>query len=94
MIELAYFFKGRGATQEILVRLHGVQTGARCEQLRAVGHPGDVLWAGKVAFDRALAGADPLHAVELAASFAQRYLRGRAQDEGGELDPPIAAPAA
>ncbi|AUX25426.1 uncharacterized protein SOCEGT47_059730 [Sorangium cellulosum] len=48
-----------------------------------------ITWGGEIAFDRPLSGADPLHAVELAARFAASYLRGRAQDEGGTLDPPI-----
>jgi hypothetical protein len=49
-----------------------------------------IVWGDEGAFDRQLAGADPLHAVELAAQFASKYIRGRAEDEGGTLEPPIA----
>ena len=58
---------------------------------RTYAEPAQQLADGdEVAFDRQLAGADPLHAVELAAQFASKYIRGRAEDEGGTLEPPIA----
>src|SRR3954468_22503316 len=90
MIELTFQFKSGDASQDIVVRLFDVK------QVRDAGSsaPWDVsvtiVWGGKIAFDRPLAGADPLHAVELAAQFAGKYLRGRAEDEGGTLEPAIA----
>lgn len=91
MIELTYTFRGPSVVA-VTVRLHDV------EQARPAEHPAPwdvgltISWGAEVAFDRPLAGADPLHAVEMAASYAARYLHGRAEDEGGTLDPPIPPP--
>lgn len=88
MIELKYKFGG-DVHQNIVVRLFDVK------QVRGADDPAPwdisvtIVWGDEVAFDRQLAGADPLHAVELAAQFASKYLRGRAEDEGGTLEPPI-----
>ncbi|WP_437965360.1 hypothetical protein WMF04_37860 [Sorangium sp. So ce260] len=88
VIEMTYKFQGN-VSLDITVRLFGVKQ-ARGDESSA---PWDVsvtiVWGGEVAFDRPLSGADPLHAVELAAHFAASYIRGRAQDEGGTLEPPI-----
>jgi hypothetical protein len=88
MLELTYQFKG-AVSQVITVRLSDVKK-ARDDDSSA---PWDIsvtiAWGDQIAFDRPLAGADPLHAVELAAQFAAKYLRGRAEDEGGTLEPPI-----
>jgi hypothetical protein len=90
MLELTYQFKSGDVLEDITVRLRDVK------QVRGADSPAPwdvhvtITWGDKIAFDRPLAGADPLHAVELAAQYAARYLRGRAEDEGGTLDPPIA----
>ena len=90
MIELKYRFNGE-KPREITVRLFDVKQ-ARADDTPA---PWDIsvtiLWGDDVTFDRPLAGADPLHAVELAAKYASDYIRGRAKDEGGTLEPDIAA---
>jgi hypothetical protein len=90
MIELKYQFK-RDVSRDITVRLGDVKQ-ARADDSSA---PWDIsvtiLWGDEVAFDQPLAGADPLHAVELAAKYASTYISGRALDEGGTLDPAIAS---
>lgn len=50
-----------------------------------------IAWGDEIAFDHPLSGADSLHAVELAVQYAARYIHGRAEDEGGTLDPPLAS---
>lgn len=91
MIELKYQFQG-DKPREIIVRLRDVR------QARPDDHsaPWDIavtiMWGDEVAFDHPLAGADPLHAVELAAKYASNYISGRAHDEGGTLEPPIPPP--
>lgn len=89
MIELTYQFKG-DVSQDITVRLFDVKKVRDADSPAPWDVSVTITWGGKIAFDRPLAGADPLHAVELAAQFAARYVRGRAQDEGGTLEPPIA----
>lgn len=92
MLELTYQFRSGNTAQSIRVRLSDVQ------QTRGDDHPAPwdvgvtITWGGQIAFDRPLAGTDPLHAVEVAARFAADYLRGRAQDEGGSLEPAMAPP--
>jgi hypothetical protein len=92
MLELTFVFKSGEVSQDITVRLYDVK------QVRGADNPAPwdvsvtITWGGTIAFDRPLAGADPLHAVEVAAQFAARYLHGRAQDEGGMLEPSITLP--
>jgi hypothetical protein len=92
MIELTFSFKSGEVSQDITVRLFDVK------QVRGADSPAPwdvsvtITWGGTIAFDRPLAGSDPLHAVELAAQFAATYLHGRAQDEGGLLEPAITPP--
>jgi hypothetical protein len=88
MLELKYQFKGN-TQRDITVRLGDVT------QVRGTNSssPWDIgvtiLWGDEVAFDRPLAGTDPLHAVELAAKFASDYISGRARDENGTLEPSV-----
>lgn len=92
MITLAFRFHNGDVSQDITVQLFDVK------QARSADSPAPwdigvtITWGGECAFDRPLSGADPLHAVELAARFATRYILGRAKDEGGTLDPPIVPP--
>jgi hypothetical protein len=89
MLELTYQFKG-DVSQVITVQLSDIKKVRDDDSSAPWDISMTITWGGKIAFDRPLAGADPLHAVELAAQFAARYLRGRAEDEGGTLEPPIA----
>lgn len=88
MIEVRYQFKGANP-RDVIIRLFDIK------QARADGSsaPWDIsvtiLWGDEIAFDRALAGMDPLHAVELAAKFAATYISDRARDENGTLEPSI-----
>lgn len=92
MIELTFSFKSGAVSQDIAVRLFDVK------QVRGTDSPAPwdvsvtITWGEEIIFDRPLAGADPLHAVKLAVQFAAKYLRDRAQDEGGTLEPPIMQP--
>lgn len=91
MIELTFRFKSGDVSEDISVRLSDVKQ-VRGDDDSAPWDIGvTITWGRMILFDRPLAGADPLHAVELAAHFAADYLRGRAQDEGGTLEPQIAA---
>lgn len=88
MIELKYQFKGDKLI-EVTVRLHDVKQ-VRADDSSAPWDIGvTIMWGDEVAFDKPLAGGDPLHAVELAAKYASDYIRGRAEDEGGTLEPSI-----
>ncbi|WP_437722364.1 hypothetical protein [Sorangium sp. So ce861] len=88
MIEIKYRFNG-DVSRDITVRLFDVKQ-ARNDDHSAPWDIGvTITWGSEVAFNHPLAGADPLHAVELAAQFASKYIRGRAEDEGGTLEPPI-----
>lgn len=85
MIEVKYRFNGE-KPRDITVRLFDVRQ-ARVDDTSAPWDIGvTILWGDEVAFDRPLAGADPLHAVESAAKFASDYISGRAIDEGGTLE--------
>jgi hypothetical protein len=88
MIELKYRFNG-DKSRDITVRLGDVKQ-ARVDDSSA---PWDIdvtiMWGDEKAFDHPLAGMGPLHAVELAAKYASDYIRGRAEDEGGTLEPEI-----
>jgi hypothetical protein len=88
MIELKYQFKGT-VLRDVIVRLFDIKQ-VRAEDSSA---PWDIsvtiLWGDEVAFDRPLAGIDPLHAVELAAKYASTYISDRARDENGTLEPSI-----
>ncbi len=92
MIELTYRLTKGAVSENIAVRLSDVRR-ARGEESPAPWDIGvTILWGDNVAFNHPLSGVDPLHAVELAAQFASKYLAGRASDEGGVLDPPIPPP--
>ncbi|AGP38717.1 hypothetical protein [Sorangium cellulosum] len=88
MTELTYRFKG-DTPEDITVRLFDIRQVRDAEDPAPWGINVTIAWGAEIAFDRLLAGADPLHAVELACQFASKYIRGRAEDEGGTLDPPI-----
>ncbi|WP_437332157.1 hypothetical protein [Sorangium sp. So ce394] len=88
MIELRYQFKG-DTPKDITVRLFDVRQVRDADDPAPWGINVTIAWGAEIAFDRPLAGADPLHAVELACQFASKYIRGRAEDEGGTLEPPI-----
>lgn len=76
--------------EDVIVRLFDIRQARGTDAAAPWDISVTITWGGKTAFERPLAGADPLHAVELAARFAATYLRGRAEDEGGTLEPPIA----
>lgn len=88
MIELQYRFNGN-MPRDITVRLFDVKQVRDADDSAPWDISVTIVWGSETAFDRPLAGADPLHAVELAAQFASKYIRGRAEDEGGMLEPPI-----
>jgi len=88
MIELKYQFKG-DKPRDITVRLGDVKQVRPDDSSAPWDISVTIMWGDEVAFDHPLAGADPLHAVELAAKYASGYINGRAQDEGGQLEPPI-----
>jgi len=90
MLELTYQFKRGDISEDISVRLRDVKQARGADDPAPWGIHVTITWGDQIAFDRPLAGADPLHAVELAAQYAASYLHGRAEDEGGTLDPPIA----
>ncbi|MFO0760750.1 MAG: hypothetical protein U0359_30005 [Byssovorax sp.] len=89
MIELSYIFERKSVSQKVRVRLSDVKQVRASESTAPWDISLTIVWGEEIAFDRPLAGADPLHAVKLAAQFAATYLHGRAQDEGGVLNPPI-----
>ncbi len=89
MIQIPYKLTKGETTLDVQVRISDL-TQARDKESSAPWDVGlTILWGDEVAFQRPLAGMDPLHAVHLAAQFAARYIRGRAEDEGGLLEPPI-----
>jgi hypothetical protein len=89
VIELRFQFKNKHLSKEIVVRLSDVKK-ARGDESPAPWDIGvTILWGGQTTFDHPLSGADPLHAIELAVQYARKYLSGRAQDEGGTLEPSI-----
>lgn len=92
MIKLKYQFTKGDVSQEITILLFDVKQVRDADSSAPWDIGVTIIWGGKSAFDRPLAGADPLEAVKLAAQFAASYIRGRAEDEGGTLEPPIPAP--
>jgi hypothetical protein len=88
MIEQRYQFKG-DKPRDITIRLGAVAQVHADDSSAPWDIRVTILWGDEVAFDRPLAGADPLHAVELAAKFASTYISDRARDEGGTLNPAI-----
>jgi hypothetical protein len=92
MIKLSFQFKKSDATEDVTVELFDVR------QARGADHPAPwdvgvtIMWGAECLFNHPLSGADPLEAVRLAAQFAAVYLHGRAEDEGGTLDPEIVPP--
>jgi hypothetical protein len=92
VIKLKYEFRKDDVVQEITVLLFDVKQVRDAESSAPWDIGVTIMWGEKSLFDRPLSGADPLHAVELAARFASDYLRGRAEDLGGILEPPITAP--
>ncbi|XXT21633.1 hypothetical protein WME94_08735 [Sorangium sp. So ce429] len=88
MIELKYQFNG-DSSRDITVRLFDIKKVRNNDDSAPWDINVTIVWGAEIAFDCPLAGADPLHAVELAAQFASKYIRGRAEDEGGTLEPPI-----
>lgn len=89
MIQIPYELKRGELTLDILVRISDVSQARNAETSAPWDVKLTILWGEEVAFQRALAGMDPLHAVYLAAQFAAQYIHGRAEDERGTLDPPI-----
>lgn len=92
MIELTFRFKSGGTSHDVSVRLFDVKQVREVDSSAPWDISVTIMWGTEVAFDRPLSGADPLHAVELAANYAAKYLQGRAEDEGGTLEPPITPP--
>jgi hypothetical protein len=74
MIELKYRFHG-DASRDVAVRLSDVRPARDADDPAPWVIDVTIVWGAENAFDRPLAGVDPLHAVELAAQFASKYLR-------------------
>lgn len=86
MLEVKYRFNG-GLSRDITVRLQDIKQVRELDTSAPWDIRVTILWGDEVAFDRPLAGVDPLHAVELAAKFASSYIGDRARDEGGTIEP-------